>query len=80
MIDPPPVIAERSNDAPQERDGAVPLLGLEPANVENTGLNPVPSEDSNLPPLLAPLLGTMVFQVIERQRKCRKSAGTGFWR
>ena len=48
------------------RSDVGPLLGLELASVEKAGHYPVPNEDSNLSPLLAPLLGTILRFGVER--------------
>ena len=61
--------AEPSGDASQERDGAVPLLGLEPATAENTGFNSKTPEVRVLPPRLAPLLGTRLLESAENLGK-----------
>jgi hypothetical protein len=43
----------------QERQGSVPLLGLEPANTENKQKSADLIEDSNLNATGSPLLGTI---------------------
>ena len=54
----------RGHDA-EHGDGAVPLLGLEPASIENNGQNPAINEDPNLITRLAPLLGTICSDMID---------------
>ena len=53
------------DDLPEPSDGQIdagPLLRLESETTENCGVNPPPTEDSNQPPRLSPLLGTSYSQ------------------
>ena len=70
------IVARSSDDAHQERGGSGALLGLEPANTENTGLISAKKEDSNHQAPRNPLLGTIYLFASIRQslQKPRKSA------
>ena len=50
-------------DGQPSRPGSMPLLELEPTDIENSAENEEPSEDSNQQDLLAPLLGTILQQI-----------------
>lgn len=59
-------------------DGSVPLLGLEPTDIEKAGHNPASPEDSNQEPMLNPLLGTICSHPVENaaqssEKRSRKS-------